>query len=78
MCIFFYDRTESAMNLNIWLYHIDIIMFHCNFLQVDLRTHESPLGPLSQAETLNEFWTMYESRLSNLLCHSGVNPEILN
>ena len=48
---FFYDRTVSAMSLKIWFYHIDIIICHCNFLQVDLSTHESPLGPLSQAET---------------------------
>ena len=32
-----------------------MIMYHSNFLEEDLRTHESPLGTFLQAGTLKHF-----------------------
>ena len=38
-------QTEKARNLKIWLKYVGMILYHCIFLEVDLRTHEPPPPP---------------------------------
>ena len=41
--------------------YVGMILYQCIFLQVELSTHESPLGMLSQAETIKKIvYVMYE------------------
>ena len=49
----FHDQTKSVMNLKKQLYYIDMIMYHCNFFEVDPRTLESPHGTFLQRLTVN-------------------------
>ena len=39
-----YAQSESVSKLIFWIYSFGMMMYHTNFLEEDLRTHESPLG----------------------------------
>ena len=46
------SKTESVSKLIFLIYSFCLMMYHSNFLEEDLRTHESPLGTFLQAGTL--------------------------
>ena len=52
----FHDQTKSVMNLKKQFYYIDMIMYHCNFFEVDPRTLESPHGTFLQRLTVKMSW----------------------
>ena len=75
---FFMTEPKVPWALKIWLFHIDIIMYHWNFLQVDLSTHESPLRlqiskvpPLSKADVLSIM--MFFDKVHVIYDHCQVN-----
>ena len=50
--IIFYGKTETVSKLKFWIYYVGVMVPHSNFFEDDLRTHESPHGPLLGAQAL--------------------------
>ena len=48
----FHDQTKNVTNLKRQYYYFGMIMYHCNFFQVDPRTLESPHGTFLQRLTV--------------------------
>ena len=57
----FHDQTKSVMNLKNFFYYIDMIMYHCNFFEVDPRTLESPHGTF--INVLKQLFDVFDSSI---------------